>query len=194
MSAQALLRTGPLSAACATALLAACASEPALQRSVVVTAGEKTVVRYVDVKGTLSLSLQNDSAGAPGAVYSAASGTIDPGAKVVADAELQALLDIFTERGLFATARPEVPADALDALVVQQGDQRWVFARRLRGVQQQEAAFHEGREYFSALYNAVTAYHGAGDQRPDFRAEQVRAASDGKAARQRLERLRGGGR
>lgn len=192
MIALALVRiASPLaSATLAAALLAACASGPTLQRSVVVEPGSKTVVRYLDVKGTLSLSLQNDSAAAPAKVYGADTATIDPGAKVVDDAELQALLDVYTESGLFAGARDEVPADALDALVVEQAGRRWVFARRLRGVQQAEAAFHEGRAYFHALYNSVTAFHGAASERPDFKAERSRTATDGRSARQKLEDLR----
>lgn len=199
MVAQALLRTVPSFAAAALAALAltaagfgGCAAEPPLRRSLAIVAGEKTSVRYVDVKGTLALSLQNASAAAATDVYRADSGTIDPGAKLVDDAELQALLDIFSERGLFAAAVGEVPADALDALIVQQGRQRWVFPRRLRGMQQTEAPFHEGRAYFLALYNDVTAYHGTGAGRPDFKAEQRRTADDGRAARQKLERLREG--
>lgn len=199
MVVQALLRTVPSFAAAAAlaalALLAAgCAGEPPLRRSLALASGEKTVVRYIDVKGTLALSLQNASAGVATDVYRADSGAIDPGAKVVPDDELQALLDIFSERGLFGGAAAEVPADALDALIVQQGGQRWVFPRRLRGVQQAEAAFHEGRAYFLALYNDVTAYHGTGADRPDFKAEQRRATDDGRAARQKLERLRAGAR
>lgn len=200
MVVQALLRTvSSLRAAAITAITlagvgAGCAGEPPLRRSVAVAAGAPTVVRYLDVKGTMALSLQNASAGVATDVYRADSGTIDPGAKVVADAELQALLDIFSERGLFAVAANEVPADALDALIVQQDGQRWVFPRRLRGVQQAEAAFHEGRAYFLALYNDVTAYHGTGADRPDFQSEQRRAADDGRAARAKLERLRAGAR
>jgi hypothetical protein len=197
MVAQALLRTVRSLAAAALALaagLAGCAGEPPLRRSLALAPGQKTVVRYLDIKGTLSLSLQNASAALATDVYRTDSGAIDPGAKVVADDELQALLDIFSERGLFGAAAAEVPADALDALVVQQGGQRWVFPRRLRGVQQAEAAFHEGRAYFLALYNDVTAYHGTGDDRPDFKSEQRRAADDGRAARAKLERLRGGAR
>jgi hypothetical protein len=192
MIALALVRiASPLaSATAAAALLAACASGPTLQRSVVVEPGAKTVVRYVDVKGTLSLSLQNDSAAAPAKVYGADTATIDPGAKVVVDEELQALLDVFTESGLFAGAANEVPPDALDALVVDQQGRRWVFARRLRGMQQAEAPFHEGRAYFLALYNSVTAYHGAASDRPNFKAEQSRTAGDGRTARQKLEDLR----
>lgn len=202
MVAQALLRTvrSLASAAATTALillatgLAGCAGEPPLRRHLALAPGQKSVVRYIDVKGTLALSLQNASAAAATDVYRTDSGAIDPGAKVVADDDLQALLDIFSERGLFAAAANEVPADALDALIVQQGGQRWVFPRRLRGVQQAESAFHEGRAYFLALYNDVTAYHGTGDDRPDFKSEQRRAADDGRAARAKLERLRGGAR
>lgn len=186
MVALALLRTGLLLFAVgAAALLGACAGAPPLQRSVV-------VVRYVDVKGTLALSLRNEGAGARAQVYGADSAAIDPGAKVVADDELQALLDVFTETGLFASSVGEVPGDALDALVVEQDGSRWVFPRRLRGVQQAEAAFHDGRAYFLSLYNSVTAYHGAAGDRPDFKTEQVRTAGDARQARQKLERLRRG--
>ncbi|MBM3963043.1 MAG: hypothetical protein FJ306_14250, partial [Planctomycetes bacterium] len=87
MVAQALLRTVRSLATAALALAAAglggCAGEPPLRRSLALAPGQKTVVRYIDVKGTLSLSLQNASAALATDVYRTNSGGIDPGAKVV---------------------------------------------------------------------------------------------------------------
>ncbi|MFN6196282.1 MAG: hypothetical protein ACK5BN_20940 [Planctomycetota bacterium] len=93
MVAKALLRTvrSRASAAATTVLvllatgLGGCAGDPPLRRSLALTPGQKTVVRYLDVKGTLARSLQNASAAAATDVYRTDSGAIDPGAKVVVD-------------------------------------------------------------------------------------------------------------
>lgn len=174
----------------AACLLVACQTDPALQRSVTVTAGERTTVHLLQVNGSLALSLQNASAQLPTAVYGADTSSVDPGRKVVADADLQALLDVFSDKGMFAASLNEVPHDARDVLMVEQGGRRWTWVRRQLGVQQAEATFHEARAYFLSLYNSNIAYHGTGDARPDFGGENARVHSDAVKARSRLEALR----
>jgi hypothetical protein len=176
-----------LLAACTAA---GCASGPQLSRALQVAEGELTTVRLRQVDGNLVLALQNESAGRAEQVYEALSS--DPSRKVVGDADLQALLDVFAEQGLFAQAVSQVPPDARDVLSVQSGDRSWTFVRRQRGVQQSEAAFHEARAYFLALYNSSVAYHGTGEGRPDFRNESRRAQVDAATATSRLRRLRSG--
>lgn len=180
-----------LFAAWLVVVAAACSSGPRLKRSVEVQAGQRTVVRLLDVRGTLALSLRNASAQETTAVYTPNSHDIDPGAKVVDDANLQTLLDVFSEKGLFERALADVPADARDALVVEQGQRRWIFARRQLGLQQAEQSFHEARAEFLALYNSSVAYHGTGEARPNFRAENARAQTDAQKAKTNLEKKSG---
>lgn len=171
----------------AACLLVACQTDPALQRSVAVTAGERTTVHLVQVNGSLALSLQNASAQKATDVYGADTSTVDPGRKVVDDVNLQTLLDVFATKGMFATSLGEVPPGSLDALIVEQGRRRWVWAvssdKRVRLAAQQrgdhsEQIFNEARAEFLELYNRSTAFHGTGTDRPDFRAEGARAKTD----------------
>lgn len=185
MVVSALLRFAQLLvAAC---IFVACSSTPTLPRSLVVNPGERTTVHLLQVNGSLALSLQNESAQVSAEVYTAASSEIDPGRKVVADANLQALLDVFTDKGMFAASLNEVPRDARDVLMVEQGKRRWIWVRRQLGVQQAEQTFHEARSEFLALYNSSIAYHGTGESRPDFRAENARARAEAEKARLNLE-------
>ncbi len=170
-----------LAAACG---IVGCASGPDLPRAVTVTEGQRTVVALQQTASKLLLTLQNDSAARPAEVYSGAA----DGRKVVADAQLQALLDVFTANGMFEQSLGAVPPDARDVLTVVQGERRWIWARRQLGVQQTEQSFHEARAYFLQLYNSAVAYHGRpGDERPNFRDENTRAASEAEAAKQKLE-------
>lgn len=190
MVVQALTRFTQLLVAACT--LVACSSGPSLSRALEVTPGQRTTVHLLQVNGSLALSLQNDMEQERAKVYGEATSAIDPGRKVVADADLQALLDVFSDKGMFAASLDEVPADARDALIVEQGDRRWIWVRRQRGVQQAEATFHEARAYFLSLYNSSVAYHGTGLARPDFRTENARARADAEKARLNLEQLRRG--
>ncbi|MFY9343575.1 MAG: hypothetical protein WAT39_13855, partial [Planctomycetota bacterium] len=162
----------------ALGLLVACAG-PGLRRTVTITEGQPTTVRLIS--GNLALSLQNESAGHADKVYTAASA--DPSRKVTADADLQALLDVFSEQQMFERSMTVVPPGSLDTLMVEQGGRRWVWAvsadRRARLAAQQrgdrsEQTFHEARAYFLSLYNSSVAYHGTGTARPDFRGEGAR--------------------
>jgi hypothetical protein len=180
-----------------------CSSGPELPRAVTVTEGQRTVVGLYQVGTKLQLSLQNDSAtarnvtpassgqpvrlGQATEVYS--KGSAD-GRKVVTDAELQTLLDMFAAKGMFDSSLGAVPPNARDVLTVEQGDRRWIWARRQLGVQESEQAFHEARAYFLQLYNSAVAYHGAGDAKPDFKEESSRAATEGEAAKNKLESAR----
>jgi hypothetical protein len=174
----------------AACTVAGCASGPQLPRALEVAEGELTTVRLLQIEGKLQLSLQNESAGHADQVYAALSP--DPSRKVVSDADLQALLDVFAGQGMFAQSLAQVPPDARDVLTVQAGDRTWTWVRRQRGVQQGEAAFHEARAYFLALYNSSVAYHGTGEDRPDFGTESRRAKVDAATATSRLRALRRG--
>ena len=158
-----------------------------LRRDVRVAEGQSTVVALVAANGRLNLSLQNDSAVLPAEAYAARSA--DASRKIVADADLQALLDVFSELGLFAQASPSAAPDALDVLVVDHGGRRFTWSRRQRGAQSSEKSFHDARDYFLALYNSSIAYHGTND-RPNFGGENLRAKTTSEAARYRLEQLR----
>lgn len=168
--------------------VAGCAGAPALPRVIAIAPGELTTVQLLQVDGKLTLSLQNESAGLAKDVY--VGNSADPGRKVVADADLQALLDVFAADGMFAQVVPHVPPDARDVLTVQSGGRSWTWVRRQRGVQQGEAVFHEARAYFLALYNSNIAYHGTGRGRPDFERESSRVQVDAAAATDRLRELR----
>ncbi len=174
------------------AAAAACASGPTLARVVTVKEGQPTRMRLF--AGTsLVLSLQNESSIAAGALYGEARSPKELGAKVVDDVDLQALLDVFAERGMFPQSLPDVPAEARDVLVVESGGQRWLWARRgLAGDPAAEQAFGDARGYFLALYNSSIAYHGAGQGKPNFGSENLRARSSAADARTRLEQLRRG--
>lgn len=173
-----------LAAACG---IVGCASGPELPRAVTVTEGQRTVVALEQVGSKLLLTLQNDSAGRPAEVYS---GAAADGRKVVADAQLQALLDVFAANGMFEKSLGAVPPDARDVLTVVQGERRWIWARRQIGMQAAEQSFHEARAYFLQLYNSAIAYHGPGEERPNFKDEKTRAASEAEAAKQKLESAR----
>lgn len=172
----------------ATLVASACAGGPTLARDVEIAAGEPTRVLLTQVKDGTAFLLQNASSVDAAAFYSAHAP--DVLGKVVADDRLQALLDVFSERGMFAAAPANAPPDARDVLAVEHGGRRWVWYRRRAGVQPEEAVFHEARAYFLEVYNAGTAYRG-GDprQRPDLAGEQDRIQRDADAAKGRLERL-----
>jgi hypothetical protein len=169
-----------LAAAC---VFVACSSAPRLKRELTIVPGERTTVRLLSTQGTLALSLHNTSAQTSPALYGAESGDVDPGSKVVDDVNLQTLLDVFAEKGMFATALREVPRDARDVLAVEHGEQRWVWAvsgdlkarlaRQQQGTDQADRAFHEARAEFLSLYNSSEAFHGTGKV-PDFDAENAR--------------------
>lgn len=151
-------------------LFAACAaSSPDLPRVVTVT--PETAVRIVltDVKNDRSLAVQNAAA-------SAARRRADSRAvvKVVRDEDLQTLLDVLAEKGLFehGTARP-LP-DAIDLLTVENGTEHWHWARRKLGVQAEEMAFHESRSYFLAVFNNAVDYRRSTVDRDGLEAEQQR--------------------
>jgi hypothetical protein len=173
-------------------LLGAACAGPSLRRDVELAEGQRTTVQLVSSGGRLVLTLQNESAGLARDVYTNDSAAADPSRKVVPDEDLQALLDVFSELELFAQGSSFVPPDALDVLTVEQGGKRWALARRQRGVQASEKAFHDARDYFLSLYNSSVAYHGTGGQKPNFGGETLRAKNSGQAARNRLEAARRG--
>jgi hypothetical protein len=172
----------------AACLAVACSSAPQLKRELAIVPGEPTTVRLLSTQGTLSLSLRNASAQQSKALYGADSGEIDPGSKVVDDVNLQTLLDVFAEKGMFANALQDVPRGARDVLAVDHGERRWVWAisgdRQARLAQQQqdggaaERAFQEARAEFLSLYNSAEAFHGTGGKPIDFEAENRRVRSE----------------
>lgn len=168
-----------------------CVGGANLPRELQVQPGQRTTVRLMQFQQNQSqvLTLQNASSGSAAEVYS--DKRADPFAKVVSDAQLQALLDVFAEKGVFRNGLASVPPEARDALIVQQDDRRWVFSRRQAGLQQEELPFHEAKAYFLSVWNSATAYHTPGDERPDLKAEQDRLRTE--AQKRKLE-AQGGGR
>jgi hypothetical protein len=167
-----------------------CVGGPNLSRELEVRPGERTTVRLMQFQQNQVLTLQNASSGSANEVYS--DRRTDPLAKVVDDAQLQALLDVLAEKGLFKLGAASVPPDARDALVVQQNDRRWVFSRRLAGMQQEELQFHEAKAYFLSVWNGATSYHSADVDRADLRAEQARVKSDAREAVRKIDPPTGG--
>jgi len=171
----------------AAGLVVGCQSTPSLPRSVTIESGKPTHVTLVQVQGGMKFELQNASSGDAAAVYSDTKA--NPLAKVVPDAQLQALLDVFTAKGMFAASITSVPPDARDVLTVDQPGRRWSWVRRQLGVQAGEADFHEAKAYFLELYNSATAWHAGSGARPDLVSEQSRVKTDADAAKKKLENL-----
>ena len=171
----------------AAGFVVGCQSAPSLPRSVTIESGQPTHVTLVQVQGGMKFELQNESSGDAAAVYSNASA--NPLAKVVPDAQLQALLDVFTAKGMFTTSVASVPPDARDVLTVDQPGRRWTWVRRQLGVQAAEADFHEAKAYFLEVYNSATAWHRGSGERPDLLSEQSRVKADADAAKKKLENL-----
>jgi len=176
-----------LLAALATLAITSCASGPA-PGPVRVTPGQRTTVRLVQFTTNQAFSLQNVSSGTAADVYSDAEG--DRFAKVVTDAEMQALLDVLAAKGAFANPSATVPTGARDALIVQQGERRWLFARQRFGLQEAELPFHEAKACFLSVWNGATAYHSS-KQAPDFPAESDRMRADSAAQREKARALDG---
>ena len=133
--------------------LAACATS--LPRSLTIQPGETSTFSLVSRSGP-KLTLRNDSSGNPDVIYSEAN---DQLSKVVPDAELQALLDVFTADELFDLSLPSVPGNARDVLRLEKGGQQWNWVRRGSFTDPREEAFNKARAYFLSLYNGSTAYH-----------------------------------
>lgn len=178
MTASAIARTSLLFAV--TTLVTSCASGPSLARAVTVEAGEPTRVTLTQTSTSTTFLLQNASSVEAATFYG--DRQAQALGKLVDDAQLQALLDVFAEGGLFANAAPAAPAGARNALVVQQGGQRWIWTERQPG-------FQQGRAWFLEVFNDATAYR-AGDPKapPDLRAENERVRSGSDAARRKLQR------
>ena len=136
-------------------------------------------------QGNLLLTLRNESGGLAADVYKTAK---DPNLKVVPDYELQVLLDVFAEDGLFASAAG-VPLQGPETLQVEQSGGLWAWSRPSNVDPKAKASFHQARQYFLSIYNGNVAYHGS-DQRPNFSDANSRAKADSEAARQRLLQLR----
>jgi hypothetical protein len=140
---------------CATVLATVLAGCSALPRSLVVEPGETSVFALISRKGP-KLTLRNDSSGNPNEIYS---GAADQLSKVVPDAEMQALFDVFTAEKLFELSIPSVPGNARDVLRLEQSGNTWYWVRKGSFIDPREQAFNKARTYFLSLYNGSTAYH-----------------------------------
>lgn len=179
---------GALVCALATALLLTACAGGAPR----VIQGQRTVVRYVQFEPERMLTLQNRSSGSPEEIYS--DPQVEPGTKVVDDARLQALLNLFAEHGMFARDERSVAAAARDALVVQQGDRRMTWSRLHKlGVDPAEQPFFACRQAFLEAYDAATAMQKP-LERPDLGAEQERIQQGSAEAQRKLLELQRGGR
>jgi hypothetical protein len=184
MTASALARTAALLVVPLVA--GSCASGPSLARDVAIEAGRPTRVLLTQVQTNTTFLLQNASSVDPASFYRDSRLALG---KIVDDDTLQALLDVFSEKGMFAASQGTVPPNARDVLVVEQGDRRWIWARRLAGTQA-EATFHEAKGYFLEVYNSSTAYRGSEDDpRPDLQQEKMRVRQEADAAKNKLEHL-----
>lgn len=181
------LRSMLLSAAAAAALLLlqACASpSPALQRAVEIEPGRRTRVAFVDFSSNVALVLQNASSGSPEEVYSDQTGNAM--VKVVEDEELQRLLDVLAEVGMFHHARTAPLPEARSALVVEHEGGRMVWTRPTAGPGNlaEVRAFDQGRGYVMAVYNIAIALHSRTLDDPDMARvrqsiQEARASKDG---------------
>lgn len=171
--------------AAAFPFVSGCVGTPNLPRVVQVVEGQRTTVRLIQFSNGQTMSLQNVSSGSASDVYSPKDPTKqDPMAKVVKDAQLQALLDVLAEKGMYSSESKSVPPDARDALVVEQSGKRWVLFRRQMGMQQEELPFHEAKSYFLSVWNGATAYHTGN---ADLRGENERVRAEAEAARRKLQ-------
>lgn len=176
MAALALTRSAVL----ATSLLVACASDPGLPRAVTIEPGRPVRVLLQRTSQAQTFLLQNASSTEAADFYRDAG----PFAKVVPDAQLQALLDVLAAKGLFAAGNVPVAGDAREMLAVEQSGQRWAWARRRGGTAAEAVAFQEALAYFLEVYNSSTAYHPS-EQTPDLMAERDRLRREAEAARAR---------
>ena len=167
---------------------AGCAGAPNLPRVLAVQEGQRTTVRLMQFGSGQTFTLQNRSSGRKVEVYS--NNQYDLATKVVADAQLQALLDVFAEHGLFAGATHSVPPEARSAIVIRQGERRYVFHDRNIAADAGQR-FRQAQAYFLSVYNNATAYHSAEINRADLEAEKNRANSAGAATKQKHGRGRG---
>ncbi|MBL8749336.1 MAG: hypothetical protein JNK78_09250 [Planctomycetes bacterium] len=188
MTADALARTCSLIAA--AALVAGCSSAPPPNRVVTVHEGQPTRVVLAQTKDGTTLLLQNASSADSAAFYGVTESRVL--GKVIDDDSLQTLLDGFAERGMFAEATASAPSNVRDVLFVEQDGRRWVWSRRLAGVQRDEALFHQGRSYFLEVWNSTSAFRSAAPGvRPDLEGEDARAHRNAESAKGKLERLEG---
>lgn len=173
----------------AVGLAAACSSAPSLPRAITIAPGDKVAVHLVQkrkARSDLALTLYNAAA------LAAVDGNPQVGDKVAADTDLQALLDIFTDKGMFQRTGANPPPGALDVLAVEAGGRRWCWARTEAGVHAATADYLEARSYFLALYNSSEAFHSGSKlseapTRSDFEQNRDQAKRD---ARERIEQLR----
>ncbi len=171
------------------ASLGACAGGPDVAEGPRIEHGRRTTVRYVQFASGQMFTLQNASSGAAREIYS--DEKRDRTAKVVGDGELQALIDILTEQGLLQHATGAAAPDAREALVVEFPDRRWIWSP-VRRAGHHDAAFHDSRGYFLALYNGAVAFHGNAEHDgapPDLKGQQERIQRDAAIAREKLLRL-----
>ena len=190
MTASAIARNTLCLAAISAAMFGWSSCASSLAREVVVENGRPTRVLLTQVSNNTVFLLQNASSAESAEFYR------DTNAralgKIVPDEQLQALLDVFAEKGMFAAAASVAPPDARDVLAVEHGGKRWIWARRQAGVQAGETSFHEARGYFLEVYNSSTAYRTVDPNAPpDLRAERDRVRTDADAAKNKLQRLEG---
>ncbi|MCA8952464.1 MAG: hypothetical protein KDE27_23335, partial [Planctomycetes bacterium] len=149
--------------------------------------GQRTSVQFVQFDESRVFTLQNASSGSASEVYSDKRG--DSMTKVVDDAMLQRLLDIYADQGLFARAERAAPPLARDALIVEQAERRWVFHRGAAA--ETVRAYFAAKQYFLDTYNRAEAFHSSDAHVRDLEAEDRRVRDSAESARLKLERLGG---
>jgi hypothetical protein len=168
-------------------LFAQCASQAGLPHVVTIASGKRTRVLLTQIDSRQTLALQNESSGSQKQIYSDSAG--DLAEKVVADDELQRLVDLLAQQGMFQKAGAGAAPGAKELLVVEQDGKRWIWSR-LNAAQttaDELMAFSRARTYVMAVYNSAVAYHTRKLTGKDLEAERERVLQSSKAALQKAE-------
>lgn len=171
------------------ALFAACAGGgPVRRAAVAVEPRQATRVSLTQLSPMQALVLTTRGGRSQAEIFE--SNPPDALLKVLDDGEMQGLIDVLDQQGMFAATRSMPPPDARDVLVVEHGDRRWLWWRtKALGQQPDEMPFHQAKAAFLAVYNDAMAFRdGRGT---DFEAERQRTRAAGESARQKLLQLQG---
>jgi hypothetical protein len=138
-------------------LFAACAASSAAAPRV--EEGQRTRVLLTDTRSGRTIVLQNVTSGSRSEVYREGGG--DEMVKVVEDQELQRLLDVLAEQGMFDHAGAAPAPGATSVLAVEQPGRAFVWSRPVATVDSLDRvrAFDLGRGCVMTVYNAATSYH-----------------------------------
>ncbi len=152
-----------------TLALVQCASGPAIKRAMTLGAGERAEIVFTE--GSMRLSMINASSISPETAYSKASGDIMT--KVIADEQMQRLLDGLSALDFFSRAEPARSREAKAAIEVVHRGRRHVMARRPLKISSVKdvGEFHQCAALVRYFYDNARAYHtGVNIRGNDFKA------------------------